>query len=102
MGEIIKVARASEVSAGTIKSFEVHGRKIAIANSNGKFFAFEDHCPHMGAQLSTGLLLGNIVMCKVHGEQFDLTTGNPLMMLSKEPLKTYPVKVEGDEVLVEL
>jgi 3-phenylpropionate/trans-cinnamate dioxygenase ferredoxin subunit len=97
----IKVAKVSDVGVGTIKGFETDGKKIAIANPGGRLFAFEDKCPHMGAKLSTGLLLGNIVMCKVHGEQFDLATGKPILMVAKDSLKMYPVKVEGEDILVE-
>ena len=97
----VKVAKVADVAPGTIKGFVAGDKKIAIANAGGKLFAFEDKCPHMGAKLSTGLLLGNVVMCKMHGEQFDLMTGKPVMMLTHEPLKMYPVKVEGEDILVD-
>lgn len=102
MGEFIRVAKVTDVAAGTIKGFLVGDRKIAIANSGGKFYAFEDRCSHLGAKLSTGLLLGNKVMCPVHGEQFDIITGMPVLMVAHDPIKVYPAKVEGDDVLVEL
>jgi 3-phenylpropionate/trans-cinnamate dioxygenase ferredoxin subunit len=98
----VKVAKAADVAPGTIKGFVVGDKKVAMANANGKLYAFEDKCPHLGAKLSTGLVLGNVVMCKVHGEQFDLTTGKPIIMLSKEPLRMYPVKVEGDDILADI
>jgi phenylpropionate dioxygenase-like ring-hydroxylating dioxygenase large terminal subunit len=66
-----KVAKVADVAAGTIKGFLVGDKKVAIANANGKFYAFEDRCAHAGARLSTGLLLGNMVMCIAHGAQFD-------------------------------
>ncbi len=90
------------MAPGTIKGFVIGDKAVAIANANGTFYAFEDKCPHLGAKLSTGLLLGNVLMCKVHGEQFSLSTGKPIMMLSKEPLKMYPVKVGGDDILIDL
>ncbi|MGA9141753.1 MAG: Rieske 2Fe-2S domain-containing protein [Methanocella sp.] len=98
----IKVAKASAVPAGAVIGYETGGKNVAIANVGGKFYAFEDKCPHMGARLSTGVLLGNVVMCKMHGEQFNLKTGKPVMMLTHEPLKLYPVKVEGEDILVEI
>jgi nitrite reductase/ring-hydroxylating ferredoxin subunit len=98
----VKVASISEVAPGKIKGFVAGNKQIAVANMNGTFFAFEDKCPHMGAKLSTGILLGNVVMCKMHGEQFDLTTGKPVMMLTHEPLKIYPVKVEGEDILADI
>jgi 3-phenylpropionate/trans-cinnamate dioxygenase ferredoxin subunit len=99
---LTKIAKVGDVAAGTIKGFQVGDKKVAIANANGKFYAFEDRCSHAGAKLSTGLLLGNMVMCIVHGAQFSLETGEPLTMVAHDPIKVFPVKVEGDDILVAL
>jgi nitrite reductase/ring-hydroxylating ferredoxin subunit len=102
MAEFVKVAKVTDVAAGTIKGFLVGDKKVAIANVNGKFHSFEDRCKHQGAQLSKGVLLGDKVMCPAHGEQFDLVTGMPVLMVAHDPIKVFPVKVEGDDILVEL
>jgi 3-phenylpropionate/trans-cinnamate dioxygenase ferredoxin subunit len=99
---LVKVAKASDVPAGSIKGFVVEGRKVAVANANGRLYAFEDRCAHAGQPLSNGLLIGNIVMCISHGAQFDLATGKPLTMIAKDPIKVFPVKTEGDDILVDL
>jgi 3-phenylpropionate/trans-cinnamate dioxygenase ferredoxin subunit len=52
--------------------------------------------------LSKGILLGDKVMCPVHGEQFDIVTGMPVLMVAHDPIEVYPVKIEGDDILVEL
>ncbi len=44
-------------------------------NVDGKFFAVSDRCGHMCASLSTGVLRGREVACKMHGARFDVTTG---------------------------
>ena len=98
----VKVAKASGLPAGVALGYVVDGTKVAVANVNGKLYAFEDLCSHAGAKLSTGLLMGNMVMCFAHGAQFDLETGKPLTMVAHDPIKIYPVKVEGDDILVEL
>jgi 3-phenylpropionate/trans-cinnamate dioxygenase ferredoxin component len=102
MGEFVKIAKVADVAAGSIKGFLAGDKKVAIANVNGKFHAFEDRCKHQGALLSKGVLIGDKVMCVVHGEQFDLATGMPVMMVAHDPIKVYPVRVEGDDILVEL
>ena len=102
MGNYTKVARVSDVPAGTVKGFVVDGRKIAIANSGSKLYAFEDRCSHAGAPLSSGLLLGSMIMCIAHGAQFDLDTGKPLTMVARDPIKTFAVRAEGDDILVDL
>jgi 3-phenylpropionate/trans-cinnamate dioxygenase ferredoxin component len=98
----VKVAKASGIPAGVVLGYEVDGKKVAVVNLGGKFFAFENHCSHRGAELSKGLLMGNVVVCPLHGSQFDVTTGQKIYGPAPGPIKTYPVKVEGDDVLVDL
>ncbi len=98
----VKVAKASGVPAGVVLGYEVDGKNVAIVNLGGKFYAFENHCSHRGAELSKGLLEGNIVICPLHGSQFDVTTGQKSYGPAPGPIKTYPAKVEGDDVLVDL
>ena len=102
MAEYVKVAKVADVPSGTVKGFVVGDKKVAVASVNGKLHAFEDRCRHQGALLSKGVLIGDKVMCPVHGEQFDLNTGNPVLMVAHDPIKIYPVKVEGDDILVDI
>jgi nitrite reductase/ring-hydroxylating ferredoxin subunit len=71
----LEVANVDEIPVGTMKHVEVNEREIAIANVDGKFYAFDDRCGHTSARLSRGGLRGNIVTCPLHGAQFDVTTG---------------------------
>jgi nitrite reductase/ring-hydroxylating ferredoxin subunit len=98
----VKVAKAAGVPAGVVLGYEVDGKSVAIVNMGGKFYAFEDHCPHRGAKLSKGLLMGNVVVCPLHGSQFDVTTGQKIYGPAPGPIKTYPVKTEGDDIFVDL
>lgn len=98
----IKVAGTQDIQPGTIKGFEIGGKKIAIANVDGKFYAIEDSCPHQHQPLSAGLMMGNMVMCLAHGAQLDVTTGKSLSGVTDNPAKTYPVKVDGDDILVDI
>jgi len=98
----VKVAKASGVPAGVVMGYEVGRASVAVVNLDGKFYAFEDRCPHMGAKLSTGLLTGNIVICPLHGSQFDVTTGQKVYGPAQGPVMTYPVILEGDDILVPL
>ncbi len=113
-----------------MKHIESGGEEILLANVEGKFYATSDRCGHMNARLSMGRLQGNIVTCPLHASQFDITTGkkikdpvltsipgeNKLPELQKyseriskiiAPVKTYDiptyeVKVEGDNILVDV
>ncbi|HMK46653.1 MAG TPA: non-heme iron oxygenase ferredoxin subunit [Methanocella sp.] len=100
---LTRIVKATDIAPGSIKGFVVNGKKIAIANVNGSFYAIEDRCTHMGQPLSGGMMMGHIVMCLVHGAQFDVMTGQPVTTaMSSVPVKTFPVKTEGDEIMVDL
>ena len=77
------------------------GRIVALANVAGQFHALDGVCPHQGGPLGKGTLNGTTLTCPWHGWQFDVTTGqNCLSARICQP--GFPVRVQGDEVLVEL
>ncbi len=102
MNEFVKVAKVADVGVGSMKGFTVNGVKVLVANVGGKYYALEDKCSHMGAKLSTGFLMGNIVMCMAHSAQFDVTTGEPLTIEGKGPVKKFEIQVNGDDLEVKL
>ncbi len=101
MPEFVKVTKKDSVLPGQVKNYYKEGKSIAIANVGGKYYAFEDSCPHMSARLSNGSLDGNIITCPEHSAKFDVTTGKP-QSTQNDPLVSYEVKVEGDDVLVKI
>jgi nitrite reductase/ring-hydroxylating ferredoxin subunit len=98
----VKIVKASVLTPGLMELVEAAGRKIVAVNVGGVFYAFDDRCPHMGGHLSKGLLFGAVVQCPLHGSKFDVRTGSVVEGPAKAPVKTYPVKVEGDDVLADL
>lgn len=102
MGEFIKVAKTSDIGVGMAKGFTVNGSKVMVANVGGKYYAIEDRCTHMGAKLSTGVLLGSIIVCGAHSAQFDVVTGESLSGIGKGPVGTYEVRVNGDDLEIKL
>ncbi len=99
MGDFVKVATKEEVPEGEGKVVEVNGEKVALFQMQGEFYAIDNTCVHHGGPLGEGILEGATVTCPWHGWQYDITTGvspvNPAARVS-----TYPVRVEGDDVLV--
>ncbi len=85
-----------------MKRIDINGRRILLANIDGRFYAAADTCTHEDASLSTGLLQGAFVKCPLHGSRFNVCTGEVLEEPAEENLKTYPVQVEGDSILVRL
>jgi nitrite reductase/ring-hydroxylating ferredoxin subunit len=130
-GEFLEAANVSDLERGAMRSVELKGIRVLIANVNGQFYALDDRCGHMNAMLSMGNLNGKIVTCPFHYAQFDVTTGQKVkepmaesfkdmdklpeemqkfMIYAKklmDPVKTYDmqtheVKVEGNKILVRI
>ena len=96
-----KVAKRSEIPAGTGKVVEIEGKAIAVFNCDGSFYAIENTCKHRGGPLGEGSLSGSTVTCPWHGWQYDVTSGACTMNQSIKQ-QTFPVKVEGDNILIAL
>lgn len=100
MAEFVKVAEAREIPPGTMKAVDVHGDRVTIANSGGTFFAFSDVCTHDGGPLCEGELEGESVTCPWHFSRFSVKTGEVIDSPAHEPVRSYPVRIEGGAVLV--
>ncbi len=100
MANLIKVASIKDIPTGTGKTVEAGGRKIALFNVEGKFYAIDNTCKHRGGPIGEGELTGTSVICPWHGWEYDVTTGKNLDDDSIQ-LGCYPVEVEGDDVLIE-
>lgn len=96
------VAKVSETPPGTISVHEVAGKRIALCNVNGRFYAIDDVCTHDGGSLDQGELQDNLVECPRHGAKFDVTTGRAVVLPAVRPVRTYPVEVDGDDVKVDV
>lgn len=102
MTEYKKVAKKSEIGNGKMKAFNVSGKQITIANTDGEYLAFEDTCTHAQCSLAGGYLDGYTLTCYCHGGQFDIKTGEVLGPPPPSPISVYPVKVEGEDILIEI
>ena len=129
--DYVEAGKVSEITEGHMKHVEINGKEIAIANLDGKFYAFADRCGHMNARLSRGNINQNIVTCPFHAARFDITSGKkigePVLELppGMEPLppnwqkymgvvaqemsfiktfdqEIYNVKVEGDNIKIKV
>jgi len=105
----VKVAKKSEIPVGMMKKVILNSKEILIANVGDKFYAIGNKCTHAGGNLSKGSLDSNIITCPRHGSRFDVTTGKsisgPKILLIRLKVKDepiFPVKVEGNDVLINL
>lgn len=96
----VKIAKVSEIPAGTMKHVEADGTELCIANVWGSFYAIGDRCGHENARLSRGSLMDTLVTCPMHSSQFDITIGKlmsgPVLELGglKEMFTGCPDKVK--------
>lgn len=101
MSSYIPVAKTTDVQPGQMKSFVVNEQSILIANWEGTCFATQDLCTHDDGTLADGELVAGEIECPRHGAHFDLQTGRATLPAAF-PIKTFPVKIEGDQILVAL
>ena len=91
------VGKVSDVAPGRLLAIDVEGKRVVVANVEGRFFAIGDRCTHRGCSLSDGELSGTVVTCPCHGGQFDLTNGEVVAGPPRGSTPTYVVQVVGDE-----
>lgn len=100
MAEYVTVARVGDVRKGKVKTFQVGGHDIALCNVEGTYFATQDLCTHDGGPLGEGELWDYNIECPRHGGRFDVRTGKVTALPPVFPIKTFPVRVEGDDIQV--
>ena len=79
-----------------------NGKDVCVARVGNEVFAIEDNCGHQDAALSEGEQSGYKIECWLHSAEFDLRTGDALTPPASAPVKTYPVSVDGNNVVVEI
>lgn len=100
-GSWVVACRASDVGDGFGTRVELaDGRVVAVFRVDGTFYATADRCTHGEASLCEGFVDGRIVECPFHFGTFDVVTGKAMTFPCVTDLATYPVRVEGDQILV--
>jgi ferredoxin-nitrite reductase len=97
----VRVAKFSDLAPERACVVRAGGQNIALVCTTEGLYAMGDACPHSGGSLGEGPVQGCILTCPLHGWQFDSKTGKSLT--EKRPnQRLFPVKVDGDDVLVEI
>jgi 3-phenylpropionate/trans-cinnamate dioxygenase ferredoxin component len=102
MGEYFKVAQASEIEPNHAKVVVMQGRKIALFNVDGKFYAIDNTCTHSGGPLALGELRGDEITCPMHGAKFKVSSGEVLGPPARQGVHSYKVRVNGPDIELEL
>jgi len=99
MPEFVRVSTVHDVPPGTGAVVEANGRRVALFNVDGAFYALDNTCLHRGGPVGEGDLDGVVVTCPWHGFQYDVTTGRN-MFDPQVGLQTFATRVEDGDVLV--
>lgn len=98
----VRVAKIKDLKPGQLREAAAGKVKLALTNVDGQYYAFSAFCPHQGWPLWSGDMRGELVRCYLHRWQFNVRTGENAVPGVPVCLPTYPVKVEGDYLLVQV
>ena len=98
----VPVAKTTEIAVGELKPVAVDGKPLLICHTAEGFFAIDDTCTHDDGPLADGWLEDNAIECPRHGARFDVKTGKVLCLPAAVPIKSYPVKLDGEAIQVQV
>ena len=97
-----RVCTLAELQPESALPVSVGDTKVALVRDGDDVHAIHDECSHQAVPLSDGDVEGCFIECFLHGSRFDLRTGRPTSLPAFEPVAIYPVRIEGDDVLVDV
>ena len=99
----VTVAQVSELTDDLPLSVEVDDElTVAIVRHEGELFAIEDECSHGNVPLSEGDVEDGAVECYLHGSRFDLASGKALNLPATQPVRVFPVRLQGDDIQIDV
>ncbi len=102
MPKFVTVAQKSEISSESGRCVEVEGKRIALFNLGGDFYAIDDSCPHEGGPLSEGFIEGEEVECPWHGACFNIKSGAVTAPPAFEDVTRFNVRVTENDIEIEV
>ena len=97
-----RVASLSDIPRGKTCCITEGDVEILLCHTAEGIFAVANLCTHAAARMSEGKLKGCRILCPLHGAAFDVRDGAVLGKPAREALRSYPVKVAGDDVYLAL
>ena len=91
----------SDIEEGKPVSLIKNGKALCVARVGNEVFAIEDNCTHQDAALSEGSQVGYKIECWLHSAEFDLRNGEALTPPAVSPVKTFPVRINNDEIEIQ-
>lgn len=98
----LRAARLEQIPEGGALGVSVGGVQVVLVRVEGRVYAVADACTHESARLSDGFVEGHAIECPRHGAMFDVRTGEARCLPATAAVRTFAVKVVGDDVLLGL
>lgn len=96
-----RLGPVDDIPRGEGRAYALDGEQVAVFRlRDGSLRAVSAVCPHRGGPLADGQIDDRVVLCPLHANAFDLTSGECLT--AAYALRTYPVRVDGADVVVTL
>jgi len=95
-----RIASTAELQDDEPLPIVVGERRIALYRYNGEIYATDNVCTHAYSLLSDGFLEDGCIECPLHQARFDIRTGKVLCAPATQDIRTYPVRVDGDDILL--
>jgi 3-phenylpropionate/trans-cinnamate dioxygenase ferredoxin subunit len=105
MSGAVRVCETKDVPPGEARRFSLDGREVAVVNlGEAGFRALDAICSHAHYYLDEGEVDADLetIECPKHGSTFDLNTGNPKTLPATQPVDTFAVTIDGDDVTIEV
>lgn len=100
MSEWVNVIEQTALADGEHVVVDVDGTEVAVFKLDGQFYAIEDVCTHDGAEIASGELDGDQIICPRHGARFCVKTGAVKAPPAYEDIACFPVRIENNLVQV--
>jgi 3-phenylpropionate/trans-cinnamate dioxygenase ferredoxin subunit len=100
----VRVASVNDVKPGMAKRVDVDGYRLCVVRVGDDWYVLGDECSHADYSLSEGDVWEDDreIECPKHGSTFSLATGDPQTLPATQPVPTFKVRVDGDDVVVTL
>lgn len=100
MSDWIDVIDSNALADGENVIVDVDGIDVAVFKLDGEFYAIEDVCTHDGAEIASGILEGDEIICPRHGARFCIKTGAVKSAPAYEDIACFPIRIEHGRVQV--
>ena len=99
----IEVCETGAIEREDVARFDHNGQTFAVCRTaDDQFYATDGICTHGNAHLADGFISGTFIECSKHNGRFDITNGLPARLPACIPLCTYPARVLGNRVQINL